>query len=141
MIKYIIVKYTSDGFGGNLAETRTIKKSELNKYIANGWEIVEKINPIITPTTQWWNKFTIDNKLVILSFVVPSFIAIFLGVLAHQTNKENDTLRNENKTLNHNNNQLKQILILTSDSLNIEREKSKAILQELQAKTSFGKKN
>jgi hypothetical protein len=137
MIKYIIVKYTPDGYGGSLSETKTVTKSELKNNLDNGWIVYEKITPIKTPFLKWWNKFTIDNKLVILSFSIPSLIAVFFGVLAYQTENENDSLKSQNKTLNENYNQLKRSFLLTSDSLKIERQKAENILQELKAKKAF----
>ena len=78
-----------------------------------------------------------DNKLFILSFSIPSLIAVFFGVLAYQTDNENDSLKLQNKTLNENYNQLKRSFLLTSDSLKIERQKAENKLQELKAKKAF----
>jgi hypothetical protein len=137
MVKYIIIKHTSDGYGGSLSERKTVGKSELHQFTNNDWYILEKIIPIITPLKKWWAKFTIDNKLVILSFSIPSLIAVFFGVLAYQTDNENDSLKLQNKTLNENYTQLKRSFLLTSDSLKIERQKAENILQALKEKKAF----
>ncbi|MBC5864671.1 hypothetical protein [Flavobacterium turcicum] len=137
MIKYIIIKYTPDGYGGILSETKTVNKSELKNNLDNDWIVYEKIIPIKTPFLKWWNKFTIDNKLFILSFSIPSLIAVFFGVLAYQTDNENDSLKLQNKTLNENYNQLKRSFLLISDSLNAERQKAENILQKEKAKKAF----
>lgn len=137
MIKYIIVKYTPDGYGGSLSETKTVTKSELKNNLDNDWIVYEKITPIKTPFLKWWNKFTMDNKLFILSFSIPSLIAVFFGVLAYQTNNENDYLKLQNKILNENYTELKRSFLLTSDSLNAERQKAENILQKEKSKKAF----
>ena len=139
MTKYIIIKYTPDGYGGKRTEIKTVRKSELKSHLKNGWVLDEKIIPFITPFKKWWNKFTMDNKLVILSILIPSLIAIVFGVLAYRTDKKNNLLELENKTLNEDYIQLKQTLILTSDSLNIERQKFESTIKKLQSKTSSDK--
>lgn len=134
MIKYIIIKYTPDGYGGNLSEEKTINKSELKKFLDNDWVLHKKITPIKTPFLDWWNPIPSANKIAIIGILIPTIIAVFFGVLAHLSNKENDSLKIENKSLNENYTQLKQNLILTADSLNTERENSENLLQKLQSK-------
>jgi hypothetical protein len=141
MTKYTLIKDKSDGYGGNIPDIKIVtKKSELKNCLNNGWYEEDRFTAIITPIKKWWNNFAIDHKLIILSFIIPSLIAVFFGVLAHQTNKDNDLLKDENKTLNENYNQLKRNLLLTSDSLALELKNSENLLQKLKTKTSFDKK-
>jgi hypothetical protein len=137
MIKYIIIKYIPDGYGGNLSEEKIIRKSELKMYLEDGWVLHKKIIPIITIFIDWWKPISLANKIAIIGILIPTIIAVLFGVLAHLSNKENDSLKNENKTLNENYNQLKHNLILTADSLNSERKNLKYLLQKSKAKNVF----
>lgn len=137
MIKYIIVKYTPDGYGGNLSELKTIKKYELDEYLSNDWHILEKIIPIITPLKKWWNKFSTSHKIAILTLIIPSFFGGLGWVLDKVCDNKYYELKNQYEELNEKHNQNIQTLILTSDSLKKERKKAESILQELKTKKVF----
>jgi hypothetical protein len=137
MIKYVIIKYTPDGYGGNLSELKTIKKYELDEYLNNGWHILEKIIPIITPLKKWWNEFSTSHKIAIITFIIPSFFGGLGWILDKVFDNKYYELKNHYEELNEKYNQNIQTLILTSDSLKIERENSERLLQELKAKKVF----
>lgn len=134
MIKYIIKKNISDGYGGNLSEIKTVNKSELKTNLNNGWFIHKKLIPLITPFLDWWKPISLTNKIAIFGILIPTIIAVFFGILSHVLNTENDSLKIRNETLNEKYTQSKQNLILTVDSLNEERKIYKGLLQKLHAK-------
>ena len=134
MIKYVIIKYTPDGYGGNLSEVKTINKSELKINLNNGWFIHKKLIPLITPILDWWKPISLTNKIAIIGILIPTIVAVFFGVLSHVLNTENDSLKIRNETLNEKYTQSKRNLILTVDSLNKERKVSEGLLQKLHAR-------
>ena len=134
MIKYIVIKYTPDGYGGNLSEEKTINKSELNLFLDNGWVLHKKLTLVKTLFLDWWSTISSADKISIFGILIPMIVAIFFGVLSHLSNKKNDTLEIENKILKENYTQLKLNLVRTTDSLRSERKKSKKILKEYQSK-------
>ena len=137
MIKYVIVKYTPDGYGGNLSELKTIKKYELDEYLDNGWHILEKIIPIITALKKWWNEFSTSHKIAIITLIITSFFGFLALILDKVFDNKYYQLKNQYEELNEKYNRNMQTLILTSDSLKIERENSERLLQELKTKKVF----
>jgi hypothetical protein len=141
MTKYTLAKDKSDGYGGNIPDIKIVnKKSELRNCLNNGWYEVDRFTPIITPIKKWWNNFTTNQKIAILSFIISSSVALIFGIVAYKSDKENDSLKIQNTTLNENYNQSKRNLILTSDSLSLERENSEKLLQQLKTKITSDKK-
>ena len=134
MIKYVIIKYTRDEYGGNLSEVKTVKKSELKKHLNNGWYLHKKLIPLITPFLDWWKPISLTNKIAIIGILIPTIVAVFFGVLTYVLNKENSTLEIRNKILIEKYIQSRQNMILTVDSLNRERKISESLLQKLDAK-------
>lgn len=134
MINYVIIKYTSDGYGGTLSEVKTVNKSELNTNLNNGWFTHKKLIPLITPFLDWWKPISLTNKIAIFGILIPTIIAVCFGVLSHVLNTENDSLKIRNEILNEKFTQSKQNLTLTVDSLNEERKILKGLLQKLHAK-------
>lgn len=141
MIKYKIKRYESTSTGARITFNETIKKSELNWYLENGWTISEKIIPAVTPTLKWWNKFSTDQKLNILNFLIPSLIALFFGVLAYYSNKENDTLKQDSKILNENYYLLENKNIYLIDSISKLNKTIDSISQNHPNKTIDNNKN
>ena len=88
MIKYKIERYESSPTGARITFKDTIKKSELKWHLENGWEIVEKITPVLTPISKWWNNFSITNKIAILAIFIPVlFGGVYFLVEQYQNNK------------------------------------------------------
>lgn len=132
MVKYIIIKYNPDGYGGNLSEIKTVRKNELKEYLDNDWFIKKKVIPIITPFLDWWNQFNINQKIAILTIIIPLFFG-GLGWCLNKyfDNKYND-LKHQHDQLYNDYNLKEQTLILLSDSLKIERKKIQDISQQMQ---------
>lgn len=139
MIKYIIVKYTPDGYGGNLSEIKTIRKKELKEYLKNGWFLQRKIVPLITPFVGWWNKFSTNQKIAIIAFIIPSFFGGLGWCLDKYFDNNYNDLIQDYKNLDSEYNQLNQTYILTSDSLKVERERTENLRQQLTSEKASDK--
>lgn len=113
-----IVKYERTSIGERITFKETVKKRELKLYLERGWIIKKKIIPIITPISKWWNKYSVENKINIISFLIPALIAIFFGYLNYQSNNEIRDLKNLNNELNLNNNLLNTENSYLIDSVN-----------------------
>ena len=143
MIKYEIKIPVFENIKGIVRKTgfdfKTVNKKQYKEFIEKGWTLHRKKYFIITSFLDWWKTLTSGNKIAVFAIIIPTLVAVLFGVLAHRSNKENDSLKLENKTLNENYNQLKQTLILTSDSLKIERKTIENLSQQLQSKKAYDK--
>jgi hypothetical protein len=139
MTKYTLAKDKSDGYGGNIPDIKTVtKKSELKKCLKNGWYEVDRFTPVITPIKKWWNNFSTNQKIAIIAIIVPCF-AVFGWSLDKYFDNEYRVLKHKYNELENKYNKTNQVLILTSDSLKTEREKSEPIKEQLQPKTTSDK--
>ena len=131
MTKYLIEKYTQNDSGGFVeTESKTVKKKNLEDHINNGWVFIEEINPITTPFKKWWNKFTTNQKIAIIAIIVPCF-AVLGWISDKYFSYKYHSLNDKYNSLNTEYSQLKQNLILTSDSLKTEREKTESLKSQL----------
>ena len=136
MIKYIVVKYNSDGFGGVTSETKTVSKSVLQKYLNNEWVILEEIIPIITPLSKWWNKFTTNQKISIIAIILPLFFGGLKWTFDTYLNHKYPVLKKDYNSLNDKYHLLKESC---NDSINELNKKIESISQELQSKSFSAK--
>jgi hypothetical protein len=140
MIKYEIKKKIKDVVGSPIIFNETIKKSELDSYLKKGWYISRKVIPVITPITEWWNKFSIGNKIGILAFVFPIiFGGIYFGLEKYLDNKYN-SLNQKHENLKHEHNDLKKKHLILSDSVNKLNKIIDTILREPTYKKEYDKK-
>ena len=140
MIKYIIIKYTTDEFGGKTSEVKTTIKSKLKEHLSNGWVLHKKIIPIITPFLDWWKTLTNGNKIAFLGVIVSAFLIVLFWILDRVFDDKYNDLNQKYEKLDQNYTELNQFYILTIDSLKIEREKSEYLRELLIPKTDSYKK-
>lgn len=118
MIKYKMKKSVTTETGSEIVFNETIKQSELDFHLKDGWVIIKKITPIITPISDWWNKFSIGNKIAILAIFFPIlFSGIYLCFEKYFDNKYSSLNLNYEKLKSERNDLKKQNLILF-DSVN-----------------------
>ena len=140
MIKYKIKKTQTSKSGNIFTFNETIKKSELDYHLKNGFVIVKKIIPVITPVSDWWNKFSTGNKIAILAIVVPIiFGGIYFGLEKYSDNKYNSLNQNYDKLKSEQNDLNEQKLTL-SDSLNKLNKIIDTISRKPKNKKEFDKK-
>jgi hypothetical protein len=114
MIKYKIRKTVTTKTGSPNIFNKTIKKSELDLHLKDNWFIVEKIIPLITPVSKWWNKFSIGNKIAILAIFIP---ILFGGIYFCLDNKY-ENLKQNYTNLKIENNSLNKRNLILFDSIN-----------------------
>jgi hypothetical protein len=101
MIKYTLAKDKSDGFGGNIPDIKVVtNKSELKKCLKNNWYVVDKYTPILTPFKKWWNNFTTNQKIAILTIIIPLSFACLKWSVETYLNHEYHSLKIDYKSLN-----------------------------------------
>ena len=154
MIKYEIIRYSSDGYGGSLSKTKLVKKSELQKHLDNDWFLRKKIIPIITPLKDWWKPISFTNKVAIFGIILTAFLTLFLWSLSEyfQYKKSNlkteksllinrfDSLKKSNDSLNLNFELLNQRFHSLTDSLNQKNKIIENLKLEIKSKNTSGKK-
>ena len=132
MIEYGVQKNHPDGYGGNINERYIIKKSEKQKYLSEDFHIYEKRYYFITSFIDWWSKFKIEVKLSIITM----FIGAFYFFLSMCLDNRYADLEDNYESLDENYIQLNKTLIMTSDSLKVERNLSQYLRKELKIKTT-----
>ena len=105
----------------------TVSKSELQKYLDKGWEIVRIRYFIITSFIDWWSKFSTTHRISIITLFVTAFY-FFLNLSLD--NRYAD-LEDNYESLDERYIQLNETLLITSDSLKVERDLSQYLRKEL----------
>jgi hypothetical protein len=147
MIKYEIIRYSSDDYGGSLSKTKLVKKTELQKHLEKDWLLRKKIIPVLTPLKDWWKPISLTNKVAICGIILSAFlVSLFWGIDKYLenkcetlksgfqlTNQKLDSLKKDSESLNQRYDSLTYIL----------NEKNKLIgnlKEKLKTKTSSEKK-
>ncbi|WP_417887948.1 hypothetical protein [Zunongwangia sp.] len=141
MIKYEI-KRSKQSVGNFIPvgyDFKTIKKSELDSHLNNGWSFIRKKYFIITSILDWWKTLKNGEKIAFFAIIVSAFVYSFFWLVDNHLDNKYQNLNDKYNSLNADYNRLQQTLILTSDSLNKEREKIETISKPLQSKTSSDK--
>jgi hypothetical protein len=101
MTKYTLAKSKPDGYGGYGSDIKIVtKKSELSNCLNNGWYEVDRFTPIITPLKKWWNNFTTNQKIAILTIIIPLSFACLKWSVETYLNHEYHSLKIDYKSLN-----------------------------------------
>ncbi|CAM1366678.1 protein of unknown function [Tenacibaculum soleae] len=138
MIKYEI-KRSKQPVGNFIPvgyDFKNIKKSELDSHLNSGWSFIRKKYFIVTSILDWWKTLKNGEKIAFFAIIV----SVFVWLVDNHLDNKYQNLNDKFNSLNDDYNKLQKTLILTSDSLNIEREKIEAISQQLQTKI-FSDKN
>lgn len=97
---------------------KTVSKSELDKYLKQGWTLVRKKYLIITPFLDLWRPISVENRISLIRALIPAVLAILFGLLIHRSYKENDVLINEKNALQAKIYSLKKTNTALTDSIN-----------------------
>jgi hypothetical protein len=137
MIKYEIIRYSSDDYGGSLSKTKLIKKSELQEHLKKDWLLRKKIIPFITPFKDWWKTISFTNKIAIFAIVIPLFFGGLKWNIETYLNHEYHSLKKDYNSLNDEYYRLQE---KCNDSITTLNERIETISQKLKTKKVSGQK-
>ena len=126
MIKYILCKYEPDGFGGETLVKR-VDSYNKKKYLDKGFIIVEKRYFLITSFIHWWSNLKIEVRISIITLF---FTAFYFFLSLYLDNQYKD-LKYKYESLENKHIQLNNTLIITSDSLKVERDLSRLLRKQI----------
>lgn len=78
---------------------KTVSKSELDRYLKQGWTLVRKKYFIITPFLDLWRPISVENRISLIRALIPVALAIVFGLLIHRSYTENEVLITEKNAL------------------------------------------
>lgn len=78
---------------------KTVSKSELDRYLKQGWTLVRKKYFIITPFLDLWKPISVENRISLIRALIPVALAIVFGLLIHRSYTENEVLITEKNAL------------------------------------------
>ena len=127
MIRYQIELCHHDGYGGYICEELSVKKSELKKYLDEGWSFIGKRYFLITSFIHWWSKFSTTQRISIFTI----FLTAFYFFLSMSLDNQYTDLKDKYESLENKQIQLNNTLIITSDSLKVERDLSRLLRKQI----------